>query len=86
MTRWSYVEVIVMTFSTPRAARVSGWALPRPGGYAMDPVATIVPWPSMSRGTDATVPRPPGLVSVTEAPRSSSGFTWPERVRPTRSS
>ena len=29
---------------------------------------------------------PPGLVSVTVAPRSSSGFTCPARVRPTRSS
>ena len=38
----------------------------------MEPVATIVPWPGISRGTEATVPRPPGLVSTMLAPRSSS--------------
>ena len=28
----------------------------------------IVPWPAIRRGTEATVPRPPGLVSVMFAP------------------
>jgi penicillin-binding protein 1A len=32
------------------------------------PVATIVPWPGIRRGTLATVPIPPGLVSVMFAP------------------
>ena len=50
------------------------------------PVATIVPWPGIRRGTDATVPRPPGFVRLMVAPRSSSGLTWPARVRRTRSS
>jgi hypothetical protein len=31
-------------------------------------VATIVPWPGISRGTLATVPIPPGFVSVMFAP------------------
>ena len=75
-----------MTFSMPSPLSVSGCALPMPGGYAMEPVATMVPCPAISRGTEAIVPRPPGLVSVIEAPRSSSGLTWPARVRPTRSS
>ena len=34
----------------------------------------MLPWPAMSRGTDATVPRPPGLVSVMVAPAKSSGM------------
>jgi hypothetical protein len=38
----------------------------------MAPVATIVPWPGISRGTEATVPMPPGLVSTMLAPRRSS--------------
>ena len=33
----------------------------------------IAPWPGMSRGTDWTVPRVPGLVRVTVAPAKSSG-------------
>ena len=35
-----------------------------PAGRPIAPVATIVPWPGISRGTEATVPMPPGLVSV----------------------
>jgi hypothetical protein len=34
----------------------------------MAPVAMIVPWPGISRGTDATVPMPPGFVRVMFAP------------------
>ena len=34
----------------------------------------MLPWPAMSRGTDATVPSPPGLVSVMVAPAKSSGM------------
>ena len=39
----------------------------------MVPVATIVPWFGMSRGTLAVVPSVPGLVRVTVAPAKSSG-------------
>ena len=42
-------------------------------GYSMEPAATIVPWPSMRRGTDITVPIIPGFVSVILAPVRSSG-------------
>ena len=34
----------------------------------------MLPWPAMSRGTEATVPRPPGLVSDIVAPAKSSGM------------
>ena len=46
----------------------------------MAPVATIVPWPFINRGTDATVPMPPGLVSTMLAPLSSSATSLPVRA------
>ncbi len=60
-----------MTFSAPIASAIR----PRPTGYAIEPVATIVPWPVISRGTDAIVPIPPGLVSDTFAPTRSSAVS-----------
>ncbi len=50
-------------------------------GYPIAPTATIVPWPGMRRGTEATVPRPPGLVSVSVAPCSSSAVSVLLRAR-----
>ena len=41
----------------------------------MAPTATIVPWPAMSRGTEATVPSPPGFVSWMVPPVKSSGIS-----------
>jgi hypothetical protein len=41
----------------------------------MAPTAMMLPWPAMSRGTEATVPRPPGLVSDIVAPAKSSGMS-----------
>jgi hypothetical protein len=35
----------------------------------------IVPWPVMSRGTEATVPTPPGFVRETFAPCRSSAVS-----------
>ncbi len=57
-----------MTFCTPSSASLSGSTSPMPGGKAIEPVATIVPWPGIRRGTEAMVPMPPGLVSVMLAP------------------
>ena len=45
----------------------------------------IVPWPGMSRGTEATVPMPPGLVSERLAPWRSSAVSRPSRARAIRS-
>ena len=60
-----------MTFSAPII-----WPMfPSPTGYAIEPVATIVPWPTISRGTLATVPSPPGLVSVRLPPLRSSALS-----------
>jgi hypothetical protein len=44
------------------------------------PVAMIEPWPCMSRGTEATVPIVPGLVSVIVAPVYASGRSLPSRA------
>ena len=41
----------------------------------MAPTAMMLPWPAMSRGTEATVPSPPGLVSDIVAPAKSSGMS-----------
>ncbi len=46
----------------------------------MAPVAMIVPWPFINRGTDATVPIPPGLVRTMVAPVSSSATSLPVRA------
>jgi len=50
------------------------------------PDATIVPWPAIRRGTEAVVPRVPGLVSVIVPPLMSSGESLLERALSTRSS
>ena len=81
MTRWSYVDVIVITFSAPIAAPTAA----SPGGYPIAPVATIVPWPFISRGTEAIVPIPPGLVSETFAPWRSSAVSSFSRALAIRS-
>ena len=60
-----------MTFSAPIISPIA----PSPTGYAIEPVATIVPCPTISLGTDAIVPMPPGLVSVMFAPCRSSAVS-----------
>ena len=60
-----------MTFSAP----ISSPTRSSPTGYAIEPVATIVPCPTISRGTEATVPIPPGLVSVMLPPVRSSAVS-----------
>ena len=52
----------------------------------MVPVATIVPWLGMSRGTLAVVPSVPGLVRVMVAPTKSSGPSLLARAFATSSS
>ncbi|CAB4928747.1 unannotated protein [freshwater metagenome] len=51
----------------------------------MEPVATIVPLPDMRRGTEATVPMPPGFVSWTLAPCMSSPVSLLSRALAIRS-
>jgi hypothetical protein len=77
------VLVIVITLDTPSwRSPLSAIAL-NSGGYPMAPVATIVPCPFISRGTDAIVPMPPGLVRTSVAPANSSATSLPIRARET---
>ena len=46
-------------------------------GYSIAPVATIRPWPGMSRGTEAVVPSVPGFVSETVVPSKSATVSFP---------
>ena len=55
------MEVIVITFDRPSSAIRDLSSPRRPAGSAIEPVATIVPCPGISRGTEATVPMPAGV-------------------------
>src|ERR671921_864912 len=48
----------------------------------MAPTAMMLPWPAINRGTEATVPRPPGLVSVMVAPLNHRHHKPPAPVLP----
>ena len=63
-----------MTLLMPNSRRRSSGTAVNSAGYPMAPTAMMLPWPAMSRGTEATVPRPPGLVSDIVAPAKSSGM------------
>ena len=80
------MDVIVITFETPSALIFSAGAWAHSGGYAIEPVAMIVPWPASSLGTDAIVPSPPGLVSEMLVPWKSSAVSLFSRVLVIRSS
>jgi hypothetical protein len=86
MIRWSYVEVMVVTFETPSSASARGSAAWYSAGTSMVPTPTMTPWPGMRRGTDWTVPMVPGLVSVKVTPAKSSGVTLLRLTLPISSS
>ena len=67
--------VTVITFETPSSRSFSGATVANSGGYVIAPTAMMLPCPAMSRGTEATVPSPPGLVSDIVAPAKSSGIS-----------
>ncbi len=52
--------------------RVSGEAPWNSAGYSMEPTPRMVPWPGISRGTECTVPMPPGLVRLMVVPWKSA--------------
>ena len=68
MTRWSYVEVIVMIRETALRVRVSSDAPWNSGGKSMEPTPMMADCPCISRGTELLVPRPPTLVRLTVVP------------------
>src|SRR3954451_13429343 len=72
MTRWSYVEVSVITLLMALRAIASAEAPCHSGGYSIAPTPMIVPWPRISRGTEWLVPIVPGLVSEIVVPWKSS--------------
>ncbi|CAM5472611.1 hypothetical protein SANTM175S_03011 [Streptomyces antimycoticus] len=75
-----------MTLEMPSLFRVS-WEVPwNSAGYSMAPTPTIRPCPGISRGTEWTVPMPPGLVREAVTPVKSSIVSLPERARRTMSS
>jgi hypothetical protein len=55
-------------------------------GYSRAPAPMMQPWPFMRRGTECTVPMPPGFVSEIVAPWKSSALSLFCRARDTRSS
>ena len=86
MIRWSYVEVSVMILLMPMFARRSSLAPWNSAGYSIAPTPTIVPWPTVRRGTEWLVPMVPGLVRLTVTPEKSSVVSLPPRALRTTSS
>ena len=86
MTRWSYVLVSVMVLPTPSSASVAADMPWNSAGYSSAPAPMIAPWPRMSRGTECTVPMPPGLVREIVLPWKSSAASLLSRARLTTSS
>ena len=74
------------TLETARCESASGDIARNSPGYSIAPVATMTPWPGIRRGTDAVVPRVPGLVSEIVVPSKSETSSFPARARATTSS
>ena len=55
-------------------------------GYSSAPAPMMAPWPPISRGTECSVPRPPGLVSDRVVPAKSSAVSLFARALRTSSS
>ena len=75
-----------MIFETALRAIDSGDAPCHSAGYSMAPTPMMQPWPGISRGTECTVPMPPGLVSEIVVPAKSSAVSAPARALRTTSS
>ena len=71
---------------TASRASVSEEAPWNSAGYSIEPTPMIVPCPAISRGTECTVPMPPGLVRLMVVPAKSSMVSLPDRARRTMSS
>ncbi len=75
-----------MVLLTARRASVSSDAPWNSAGYSIAPTPMIAPAPCMRRGTEWTVPMPPGLVRLMVVPEKSSVVSLPARARRTMSS
>ncbi len=79
-------DVSVITLEMPRRFSVS-WEVPwNSAGYSIAPTPMITDCPGIRRGTECTVPMPPGLVSETVTPEKSSIVSLLSRARRTMSS
>ena len=86
MTRWSYVEVNVITLLMALRAIASSEAPCHSGAYSIAPTPMMAPWPRINRGTEWLVPIVPGLVSEIVVPWKSSTVSLPSRAFRTTSS
>ena len=57
-----------MILEMPSSDSVCSLAPWNAAGYSIAPTPMMVPWPDISRGTECTVPMPPGLVSEMVVP------------------
>ncbi len=78
--------VRVTILLTALRLRVSVLAPCHSAGYSSAPTPMMAPWPSMSRGTECTVPMVPGLVRLMVVPWKSSTVSLLARALRTRSS
>ncbi len=74
------------TLEIARLESVAGAIARNCAGNSIAPVAMMAPWPGISRGTDAVVPRVPGFVSEIVVPSKSDSLSLPVRARVTTSS
>jgi hypothetical protein len=75
-----------MILLMPISASFSSLAPWNSAGYSIAPTPTIVPWPTVRRGTEWLVPIVPGLVSEIVTPEKSSAVSLFVRALRTMSS
>ena len=75
-----------MVLPMPRSARVRSDEPWNAAGYSSAPAPTMQPAPWVSRGTECSVPMPPGLVSEIVVPAKSAAVSLLLRARATTSS
>ncbi len=78
--------VRVMVLPMPSSTSVLGEEPWNSAGYSRAPAPMMAPWPFIRRGTEWTVPMPPGLVSEMVVPAKSPAASLLLRAFFTRSS
>ena len=76
----------MIVFEMPRSISVFSLEPWNWAGYSSAPAPMIAPWPTVRRGTEWTVPMPPGFVSEIVVPPKSSTVSLFARALRTRSS
>ena len=75
-----------MVLPMPSSASVLVLAPWNSAGYSSAPAPTMQPWPRMRRGTECSVPIPPGFVSEIVVPTKSAAVSLLLRALPTSAS